>query len=119
MADYIVTSTRTKPNGAGPITVVVRIDVPSGDNNVGVAWQTAVADYRALNGLTGTTLWPGGTATTLDSGAQHEFSIQHRDNIYATGVVTRIEADVTASAAAEQTRLSELLGYWGKTGTVT
>lgn len=119
MADYVVLRSEVKTNGSATVEVVVRSDVPVGNNAAGVSWQTALSQWRTDRGQQGTTRWPGGTTTELDDGSRYEFELAHRDNVNVPGLVARLEAAVIAQESEERDRLQSRLNYWGRTGTVT
>jgi hypothetical protein len=118
MADrYYVRKGQVRPNGAGTWDVVIRFDVPAGDNDVSVSWTTAAAEsYAAAESPASE--WPGENDTLLAAGTEVEIQFRHKDNVNNPGLATRLEAAVVAAIATEKTKLQDQLRFWGKTATV-
>lgn len=110
---------REIPDGMGSVEIVVRIDVPGGNNTVGTPWQTAAAERWALQPVEAQVArWPGETTADLASGAAFEFTFQFNTNRNDTGIITKLETAVAAEITEAQTMLQNALAYWGKTDTV-
>ena len=118
MADeYVVLGS----DGVRSTTVVIRINVPSGDNAVGTAWATAAAEYyadRLRQDPEVGTRWPGRNDQVLKNGSVVEIVRSFAANVARPGIVAELETWVAAEATVEKARLGAQLKYWGKTGVV-
>ena len=107
------------------LQVAFHVVVPAGDNAAGVAWQTAVVEYRGMPDQPGTTsIVPGLAAaeqTKLDAGQLVEFVEPVRDDANASDAdrKSNVETHVRDRAIEIGTELGHLLQHWGESGSVT
>ena len=120
MADrYYVTAGNWAPNGKGTALVVARIDVPTGNNAVGIGWQTAAAErWSTLPSGNQFTQWPGASTVALADGSEYEFAFPFSTNKNRPNIVIELEAAVATEATAAGLEMADMLRYWGKTDTI-
>lgn len=123
MADYVVLGGNERKT---EYRLVVHIQTPTGNNDAAKPWSECVQEYAEYQtGLIGTeatrSIWPGLGATrqaSLDAGTHYEFSktVSNIDAHATTAIKkTFMDAFVVGEAAAETTRLSAVLQFWGHT----
>ena len=118
--EYVVLDTSQLNNSS---RVVVHSDTPGGNNAVGTPWTTALIEYKGtpVASVVPASVMPVGRQTALDAGTKYEwvFTAEYNANLTPTQKQTEIEAQISARQAQEQTRLQNLLRFWGHTGSVT
>lgn len=118
MADYVLLGGGARNN---LVRVVVHSTTPAGNNAVNVAWSTALVGHlESTVSVVPASLLPPGRQADLDAGTVYEWEFTHEDDAGKTPAerLASVEAAVLAREANEQTRLANLLRYWGFTGTV-
>ena len=118
-SQYVILAGSDEDNS---VSVVVHTDVPAaGTNAAGTQWQTAVSQWRdGAASAVPTPILPGGRQTDLDSGIYHEwqFTAEYDANESNANKQAALEAEITARAAAELSKMQNILQFWGETGSV-
>ena len=114
MADeaYVLNS-----DGVRNTRVVIRFDVPSSNNAVGVPWIQTVSEWynqRKKIDPEIDTQWPGRTDADLTAGVSVEIVQTFTHHIDSPGIEAALVAWAIAQVTEEKTKLSKQLNYWGK-----
>lgn len=118
MPDYILLEGSPLNNR---VRVVVHSDVPPGNNAVGVAWSDALVGHLdSTVSRVPAAFLPAGRQTALDNGTVYEWEFTFSDDANKTPAnrLTALEAEISAKESDEQTRLANLLRFYGHTGSI-
>lgn len=123
MADYTILRNSEKRNRSD---VVIEFPVPGGSNTAGVAWQTVVAELRAVEQSDAQVtanprkLMDGSYVASLDAGQIVEvaLSVKYDANLTNAEKVAVLDAAVTVKVAEFTAEFANLYEFYGTERTV-
>ena len=115
---YVVLDTGPKNNAT---KVVVHTDTPTGNNDVGTVWATALVEATApVVSEVPVSVMPSGRQAELDAGTRFEWivNVEYDANIPNAAKLTQLETQIAIDEVVELAEFENRLRFWGRTGSI-